>query len=299
VFWLTFGIAGVLYDGPGPVRRAAGGAGWRLDILAEILPVLALRIPFDALATVPGALVARRMQFRYTALRGLLANAVAAALCVWLVLEGFALWALVLSQIANGFVAMVVSVIAARWRPGRDVSKAALTRTAVLRPLCDGRAYPEPGAARPGASGRRHGRPDAGALLFRQRLFTMLGDLTSGVFGPVTSRLMASLQAETSKTARGVPTGQFRLRRAGLSRLRRADRGCAGRGAGRLRGAMDRRVYALQCFCVMGMIVGSGSCRRRWFAISGARTGGSGTRRCPGAPARGDRPTAPWASTRS
>jgi hypothetical protein len=41
------------------------------------------------------------MQFRYTALRGLLANAVAAGLCVWLVLEGFALWALVLSQIAN------------------------------------------------------------------------------------------------------------------------------------------------------------------------------------------------------
>jgi teichuronic acid exporter len=42
------------------------------------------------------------------------------------VLEGFALWALVLSQIANGFVAMVVSVLAARWRPGRAVSATAL-----------------------------------------------------------------------------------------------------------------------------------------------------------------------------
>jgi teichuronic acid exporter len=49
-----------------------------VDVLAAILPVLGLRILFDALATVPARSSTRRMQFRYTALRSLLANAVAA-----------------------------------------------------------------------------------------------------------------------------------------------------------------------------------------------------------------------------
>jgi teichuronic acid exporter len=122
VFWLTFAMAGVLYGGLGPDGDQL--RGWmELDVLAAILPALGLRLVFDALTTVPGALVTRRMQFRYTALQVASGQCRGRRLCIWLVLEGFALWALVLSQIANGFVAMVVSFMAARWRPGRDVSK--------------------------------------------------------------------------------------------------------------------------------------------------------------------------------
>jgi hypothetical protein len=56
--------------GPGPVRRAAGALDGGPTSWPTILPVLGLRILFDATAAVPAPLVARRMQFRYTALRG-------------------------------------------------------------------------------------------------------------------------------------------------------------------------------------------------------------------------------------
>jgi teichuronic acid exporter len=164
------------------------------DILAAILPVLALRILFDAIATVPGALVARRMQFRYTALRSLLANAVAAGLCVWLVLEGFALWALVLSQIANGFVAMVVSFSPHAGGRGGPCPPTALRDLRFLRPLRHGGPHPQPGAARPFASGRRSGRPDAGALLFRAPAVHDAGRADLGRVRPGDLVLMASLQ---------------------------------------------------------------------------------------------------------
>jgi teichuronic acid exporter len=116
------------------------------------------------------------MQFRYTALRSLLANAVAAALCVWLVLEGFALWALVLSQIANGFVAMVVSVSRRTLAAGAGVSATALRELRTFGLYAMGGRVLEPGAARPGPAGRGLGAPTLGLYYFAQRLFTMLGD---------------------------------------------------------------------------------------------------------------------------
>jgi teichuronic acid exporter len=257
VFWLTVGIAAILLTGL--VLFAAPLARWmETDILAEILPVLALRIPFDAIATVPGALVARRMQFRYTALRGLLANGVAAGLCVWLVLEGFALWALVLSQIANGFVAMMVSVLAARWRPGRAVSATALRELRFFGLYAMGGRILNQARLDQVLLGTLMGAPSLGLYYFAQRLFTMLGELTSGVFGPVTSVLMASLQGETSKRREA-----FRLASFASSAL-----------AFPLFGGLfvlapvvvptvfgtqwTDAIHALQCFCVMGILVGVG-----------------------------------------
>jgi teichuronic acid exporter len=257
VFWLTCGIAAILLAGL--VLFAAPLAVWmEVDVLADILPVLALRIPFDALATVPGALVARRMQFRYTALRGLLANAMAACLCVWLVLEGFALWALVLSQIANAFVAMAVSVLAARWRPGRGVSATALRELRFFGLYAMGGRVLNQARLDQVLLGVVMGAPALGLYYFAQRLFTMLGDMTSGVFGPVTSVLLASLQADPGK--------------------RRAAFGLAGFASAALAfpvfgglvvlapsavptvfGAQwSEAVFALQCFCVIGMMAGLG-----------------------------------------
>jgi O-antigen/teichoic acid export membrane protein len=152
----------------GLVLTARRGADWMgVEVLAAILPVLGLRILFDAALTVPGSLVARRMQFRYTALRSLLANAVAAGLCVWLVLEGFALWALVLSQIANslrgdGGVLHGGTLAARARRVGHR-----LKDLRVLRPLRHGQPHPQPGPAR-SVRARGRSRPrDAGSLLFR------------------------------------------------------------------------------------------------------------------------------------
>jgi teichuronic acid exporter len=257
VFWLTLAVAGGLYGGL--VVSAAWFANWmEVEVLAAILPVLGLRILFDALLTVPGSLVTRRMQFRYTALRSLLANAVAAGLCVWLVLEGFALWALVLSQIANSFVAMVVSFLAARWRPGRELSATALRELGFFGLYAMGGRILSQARLDHLVLGVVLGPATLGLYYFAQRLFRMLGDLTSGVFGPVTNVLMASLQAEPDKRRKAFQLASF------------ASAGLAFPVFGGLIVLAPLAVpvvfgpqwidavYALQCLSVMGMLGGVG-----------------------------------------
>jgi teichuronic acid exporter len=257
VFWLTVGLALVLYAGlafGAPVLTRWLG----LDILSAILPVLGLRILFDAVAAVPASLVARRMQFRYTALRSLLANGIAAALCVWLVLEGFALWALVLSQIANGFVAMVVSLMAARWRPGRQVSVTALRDLGFFGLYAMGGRILSQARLDQFLLGIVLGAATLGLYYFAHRLFTMLRDMTAGAFGPVTSVLMASLQAETEKRRKAFQLASF------------ASAALAFPVFGGLivvaplavpvvfGPQWTEAVFALQCFAVMGMLNGVG-----------------------------------------
>lgn len=208
VFWMTLGTALAVYGGlwlATPTLAAWTGLG----ILTAILPVLGLRILFDAVAAVPASLVARRMQFRYAALRSLLANGVAAALCVWLVLEGYALWALVLSQIANGFVAMAVALLAARWRPGGAVSLAALRDLSSFGLYAMGGRILNQARLDQAVMGLVLGASTLGLYYFALRLFTMLRDLTAGAFGPVASVLMASLQAEPDKRRKAFGMASF------------------------------------------------------------------------------------------
>lgn len=208
VFWMTLGAGLAVYGAlwlATPILAAWTGLG----VLTAILPVLGLRILFDAAATVPASLVARRMQFRYTALRSLLANAVAAALCVWLVFEGYALWALVLSQIANGFVAMAVALVAARWRPGAAVSLGALRDLWSFGLYAMGGRILNQARLDQALMGLVLGASTLGLYYFAQRLFTMLRDLTAGAFGPVANVLMASLQAEPEKRRKAFGMASF------------------------------------------------------------------------------------------
>lgn len=257
VFWLTIAVALVLYLGlwlGAPLFASA----MELGILAAILPVLGLRILFDAVAAVPMSLVARRMQFRHTAMRSLLANAVAAALCVWLVLEGHALWALVLSQIANSFVAMVIALLAARWRPGWRVSVGSLRDLRAFGLYSMGGRILNQARADQFVLGVVLGPQTLGLYYFAHRLFTMLRDLTAGVFGPVTNVLMASLQAEPEK------------RRAAFQMASFASAALAFPVFGGLivlaplvvpavfGPQWADAVYALRCFSVIGMLAGVG-----------------------------------------
>jgi teichuronic acid exporter len=147
-----------------------------LDILPAILPVLALRILFDAIATVPAPLVARRMQFRYTALRSLLANGVAAGA---LRLAG-----------AGGLRALGAGPVADRQRlrrdgglgPGRALAAGAGRLRTALRDLGFFGLYAMGGRILNQARldqlllGVVMGAATLGLYYFAQRLFTMLGD---------------------------------------------------------------------------------------------------------------------------
>jgi teichuronic acid exporter len=115
-FWLVFGIAllgyGLLFV-LSPWIAAQSG----VPVLETILRVLGLRLIFDALLTVPGSLIVRRMQFRSVALRTTLANGIGAVICLAMVMTGFALWALVASQVISSLTGLIVAFVGAKWRP--------------------------------------------------------------------------------------------------------------------------------------------------------------------------------------
>ncbi len=198
VFWMALGIGGLMFGGIAAL--AAPIAAW-VDVVEvrAILPVLALRLIFDAVATVPTALIARRMQFRSVAIRTTLANAVGAAVCLIMIAQGYALWALVVSQVVNSLIAMSVTAIAAKWRPRAAFSREAISDLARFGLFTMGGRVLNQARFDQFLLGLVLGAPALGLFYFARRLFTVLRDATVGVFSPVTNALMASLQANANK----------------------------------------------------------------------------------------------------
>ena len=117
VYWLCTGSALLVYG----VLLASSGAiaDWfEVEVLRQILPVLGLKLVLDGMVVVPESLVIRRMAFRVIALRTALASTIAGAVCIAMALAGFALWALVASQILVSAINLAVTARAAGWRPG-------------------------------------------------------------------------------------------------------------------------------------------------------------------------------------
>lgn len=208
VFWMSLlvGAAGFAAI----VLLAPAAAAWSgVPVLAQILPVLGLRLLFDAALTVPASLIVRRMQFRLVALRTAVANGLGAVVCLVLVLQGFALWALVAAQLVTSAAAWAVAQLSAGWRPGLSVSRAA------LRDLGRFGLYAMGGRALTEARidqivmGWALGPAALGLFYFARRLHQMLADLTSGAFSPVSNALMASLQSEPEKRREAFLTASF------------------------------------------------------------------------------------------
>jgi PST family polysaccharide transporter len=87
------------------------------EALVPILQVISLRLVFDALLTVPNALLLRQLDFRSFAMRSLFANIAGGAVGVGLALAGGGAWALVLQQLVNAVVTLAVVGAHAGWVP--------------------------------------------------------------------------------------------------------------------------------------------------------------------------------------
>lgn len=98
----------------------APAAAWLFDdpLLGAVLPVLSLRLVFDALAIVPDALLRRRYAVRVLALRSTTANILAGVAAVALAAAGGGIWALVAQQVVLGAVNAAVAWSAAPFLPG-------------------------------------------------------------------------------------------------------------------------------------------------------------------------------------
>ena len=117
VFWMcsVFGI--VLYGLLVMFGHTIASLSGHLSIL-PFLPVLGLRLFFDLGAVVPNALIARSMSFHLIALRTTIATVISSVLCITLLLLGYGIWALAISQITVSATSGVAAFIGARWKPG-------------------------------------------------------------------------------------------------------------------------------------------------------------------------------------
>jgi teichuronic acid exporter len=257
LFWLTFLISGSGYAAI--VLLAAPVAGWSgVPLLEPILPVLGLRLIFDALLTVPASLLVRRMQFRAVAVRTAIANGIGAVVCLVMVLHDYALWALVASQVITSLAACIVAFAGAQWRPGLRV------RWQSLRDLMGFGGYAMGGRILNELRidqfllGVLLGPAVLGLFYFGRRLFQMLKDLTVGAFSPVSSVLLASLHGEVEKRRRAYLIASYAS--AGLAFPLFA--GLIAVAPAAVPWAFGEQwlnaVYTVQCFCVIGMMAGLG-----------------------------------------
>lgn len=86
-------------------------------LLAQVLPLLALSMPLNAIATVQTALFRRALQFRVIATRSILGRSVGAAVGVAMALSGLGVWSLVGQQLAGVAVTNVALAAHSPWRP--------------------------------------------------------------------------------------------------------------------------------------------------------------------------------------
>ena len=198
VFWLT-AVLSAITAGALAVSAPAIAALLDAPLLAIVLPVMAIRLVFDAGLTVPAALITRKMQFRYIAVRTTLANGIGAALCLWMVTHGYALMALVLSQVVTSVTAFLVTMVAANWMPGLAVCRSALADLRRFGLFSMGGRILTEARLDQLLLGLVLGPSVLGLYFFARRLFQMLLDLTAGVFGPVTNVLLASLQSDVQR----------------------------------------------------------------------------------------------------
>ncbi|MCX7888413.1 MAG: oligosaccharide flippase family protein [Rhodobacteraceae bacterium] len=208
VFWACILASAALYAvlaaGAGPVARWTGHPD-----LASILPVLGLRLPLDAAAAVPLALIQRRMRFRQIALRTTAANLAGGAACVVLALAGGGLWSLVAMHLVTAAAGAVVLWLSAGWSPGFDVTAGAwrdLRRFGLaaggLRALDELRLDQL-------ILGALAGPAMLGLYYFARRLSQIATDLTVGVVNPVASVLLATVQADRERRRRAFAMGGF------------------------------------------------------------------------------------------
>lgn len=201
VFWLNAGFA-LVYCGALVLLAPVFAAYFDVPELRWILPILALKIPFELLAAVPASMIIRKMRFRLLALRTAIGSAVGMVLSVGLLLAGHGLLALVVAQVAVSVTTFVVVLWTAGWRPG------------VAMRLCDLRALAHYGVFAAGQRmlgmvrldhlvlGTIGGPVLLGLLVFSQRVFQLLASVAGGALSSVTHVVLSSMQGEPEKARR-------------------------------------------------------------------------------------------------
>lgn len=204
VLWLCMACGLLIY------LAISAGAWFAAERFSEpaltyLVPILSLRIIFDAAAIVPLAVVRRTLSFRSLAVRTTISSSVAGTMSLALALSGYGYWALVGSQLAGSLVGAIGAFWAAKWRPGFRFSYAAYrelrrfghyasaTRIVnILNQQCDQLIV-----------GLAIGVHSLGLYAFSRRATGILSDVITGTLTTVAMPLMSAVHDDRAALARG------------------------------------------------------------------------------------------------
>ncbi len=218
VFWLCAVIGCAVYVG------LVLGAGWIAQLtntseVALVLAPLGIRLLSDSLSIVPAALLFRRMQFRAFAIRSMVANALGGTICLVMVWLGAGFWALVAAQVIGSVVNLIVVWSSAGWRPRWEFKFGCIRELMAFGLSSTGTRIVNEVRIDQFLIGMVAGPTVLGLYFFARRLFSLLIDLTVGIFSPVANVLFASTQSEPEKARQAFQLGGFVAASVGLPLL--------------------------------------------------------------------------------
>lgn len=168
-------------------------------MLAELLPVVGLRLIMDLAGVVPMALLSRRMQFRQMTFRTLISSVLSMVVCLVVLWCGYGLWALVISQLIGAFVVCLVSWLCVSWRPSLEFSRQALRDLMGFGGFASGSRLITTINVDQLMIGAFLGATAVGLFSFARRIFQMLNDVLTGALAAVSYPLLSSMQSEPEK----------------------------------------------------------------------------------------------------
>ncbi len=163
------------------------------------LPLLGLKLIFDLAAVVPNALVARAMSFHLIALRTIVATVISSVICISLLLNGYGIWALAISQLAISIASCIGVFWGAKWLPGFDLGLNELKDLRKYGFFASGNRFIQVMSLDQIIIGSFIGAAPLGIYNFAKRLFQMLNDVIAGALTSVSHALLSSLQNESEK----------------------------------------------------------------------------------------------------
>ncbi|QKC85913.1 lipopolysaccharide biosynthesis protein [Mesorhizobium sp. NZP2077] len=208
VFWLCMVSAAILYAliiiFSGPIARFVDQPG-----IVGLLPLLGSRVLFDLGAAVPNALISRTMSFGLIAMRTTLAASLSGVVCVCMLVMGYGLWALAVSQLCLSIVSCVAAFWSAGWRPGIEIRAKSLLDVGRYGLFASGNRFLQLMSFDQIIIGALVGPAPLGVFNFAKRVFSILNDVIAGALGAVSHTLLSSLQNERDKLKDAFLLGTF------------------------------------------------------------------------------------------
>ncbi|MFD1157689.1 lipopolysaccharide biosynthesis protein [Roseovarius aestuarii] len=257
VFWLTASV-GVLFCLPFMIAASPIAERLGEPAIAALLPVLALRIPLELLATVPNAMIVRSMKFKLIALRTSIATLVSALISVSMLLAGYGYWALVISQVSGSFVSCAMSFWVSGWRPGLATRPSALWELAHYGLFASGDRMLATMRLDLIVLGSLGGNVLLGLYFFAQRFFQMLTQLVSGALSSVTHALLSTLQDDREKAAQAFSIASFVSAAVSMPMFCLAGLLIKDLLALLPEPGWEDAAFAIQAFCVAGILASVG-----------------------------------------